>query len=44
VSGAESATPDSRMIMGESAEVDGYFIAAGANANTGIIILANNQT
>jgi pyruvate dehydrogenase phosphatase regulatory subunit len=33
VNSPESFTPDTRMIMGESAEVDGYFIAAGANAN-----------
>lgn len=26
-------TPDTRMIMGESAEVDGYFVAAGTNAD-----------
>jgi glycine/D-amino acid oxidase-like deaminating enzyme len=34
INGAESFTPDTRMIMGESAEVDGYFIVAGANANS----------
>ena len=33
VNGPESFTPDTRMIVGESAEVDGYFVAAGMNAN-----------
>jgi len=33
VNGPESFTPDSKMIMGESAEIDGYYIAAGSNAN-----------
>lgn len=31
--GPESFTPDAKMIMGESAEVDGYYVAAGANGN-----------
>ncbi len=61
VNGPESFTPDTRMIMGESAEVflfqsliicvvdwnyyllhlkiDGYFIAAGTNANSSRKIL-----
>lgn len=34
VNGPESFTPDTKMIMGESAEIDGYFIAAGANAKS----------
>lgn len=33
VNGPESFTPDTRMIMGESAEVDCYYVAAGANGN-----------
>jgi pyruvate dehydrogenase phosphatase regulatory subunit len=33
VNSPEAFTPDTRMIMGESSEVDGYFIAAGANGN-----------
>ncbi len=33
VNGPEPFTPDTRMIMGESAEVDCYYVAAGANGN-----------
>ena len=33
INGPQSFTPDTRMIMGESAEVDGYFVAAGTNAD-----------
>jgi pyruvate dehydrogenase phosphatase regulatory subunit len=34
VNSPESFTPDTRMIMGESSEIDGYFVAAGTNADT----------
>ena len=32
INGPESFTPDTRQIMGESAELDGYFVAAGFNS------------
>ncbi|CAF1138930.1 unnamed protein product [Rotaria sordida] len=31
ITGADSFTPDGRLIMNESAEVDNYFVASGAN-------------
>lgn len=34
INGAEVFTPDTRMIMGESAEIDNYFVAAGLNRHT----------
>ncbi|CAF0911000.1 unnamed protein product [Adineta ricciae] len=33
ITGAESYTPDGRLIMNESAEIDNYFVASGANGN-----------
>ncbi|CAF0873182.1 unnamed protein product, partial [Didymodactylos carnosus] len=33
ITGADSFTPDGRLIMNESAEIDNYFVATGTNAN-----------
>lgn len=33
ITGADSFTPDGRMIMNESAEIDNYFVATGANGH-----------
>ncbi|CAF1008069.1 unnamed protein product [Adineta steineri] len=33
ITGADSFTPDGRLIMNESAEIDNYFVASGANGN-----------
>ena len=34
VNSPEIFTPDTRMILGESSEIDNYFVAGGMNANT----------
>ncbi|CAF1044439.1 unnamed protein product [Adineta ricciae] len=33
ITGADSYTPDGRLIMNESAEIDNYFVASGTNGN-----------
>ncbi|UJR10013.1 hypothetical protein I4U23_014236 [Adineta vaga] len=33
ITGADSFTPDGRLIMNESAEIDNYFVASGANGH-----------